>query len=305
MIIGLYHNLGYAGGHYYEHACILSLVYSSLGVFTFLSAFLLSSKYNFNNSTDTIAFWKKRFIRVWPLFAISSILLYVIDFNPFLPTLKGLVGISPFWAPEPTTMWYVAMLLSLYLLTPFVVQGGFKSQCIRAIIVMCVVGILHLVFKSVVPKTFNYYTVYLIGLLLGRNLDTKLMGFFMSKKTLVITVLWMILMTACYISCNDFVKSLAGVVGIFSIINLSVLISQRIDLNSNTGIIIKLLSYTSFCAYLFHREVIWGLLQILSLNHGWPLFLEVLLVGVPLSFIFAYIMQLSYDKFVNKIIINQ
>ena len=243
-------------------------------------------------------------MRVWPLFAISSILLYVIGFNPFMSTIKGLVGISPFWAPEPTTMWYVSMLLSLYLLTPFIVQGGLKSQCVRVLVTMSIMGVLQLAFNSVVPKTFNYFTVYFTGLLLGRNWDKKVMKFFMSKKTLVLTALWVILMTACYITCNVFVKSLAGVVGLISIINLSSLVSWKIDSNSIIGRIIELLSYTSFCAYLFHREVIWVLLRLLSLNHGWPLFLEILVVGVPLSFILAYIIQLSYDKFVNKIIKN-
>lgn len=287
IITGLYHNLGYAGGHYYEHVCVLSLVYSCLGVFTFLSAYLISSKYHFYMSQDTKSFWKKRFIRVWPLFAVSSILLYAIGFNHFFPTLKGLVGISPFWAPEPTTMWYVAMLLSLYLLTPFILQGGLKSQCVRVLVTMSIMGVLQLAFNSVVPKTFNYFTVYFTGLLLGRNWDKKVMKFFMSKKTLVLTALWIILMTACYISCNVFIKSLAGVVGLISIINLCALLSMKIGTNSIIGKIIKLLSYTSFCTYLFHREVIWVLLRLLSLKHGWPLFLEVLLVGVPFSFFFC------------------
>ena len=43
VVIGIYHNLGYAGKFHADPA-IRVLVYSSLGVFTFISALLLASK---------------------------------------------------------------------------------------------------------------------------------------------------------------------------------------------------------------------------------------------------------------------
>lgn len=302
LVIGIYHNFGYAKVHYYRDAATLSLVYSSLGLFTFISAFLLSSKYNFANKKEIIQFYKKRVVRIWPLFALSSFALYFIHFNELLPTLKGLVGLSPFWKPAPTTMWYVAMLITLYVLTPFVVQGSIVKQCLKVVLVMAVIGMIQIVFKTVVPKTFNYYTVYMIGLLLGRNAYKATMNFLSSKKTILVSVVWLILYVIVCVTGNNWLRSLSGVVGIVAFINLCILISNVFSTRHYFVNIITTLSYSTFCAYLFHREVIWLLLRIKALERGWPVFLEVLLIGVPLTFMVAYMIQHLYDSFTNRLI---
>lgn len=302
VVIGIYHNFGYAGFHYYTDAATLSLVYSSLGVFTFLSAFLLSSKYNFANKIEIIQFYKKRVIRIWPLFALSSFALYFIHFNDLPSTLKGLIGLSPFWEPAPTTMWYVAMLITLYFLTPFVVQGSVLRQCIKVVLVISLVGIIQIVFKTVVPKTFIYYTIYMIGLLIGRNAFEPTMRFLSSKKVIFITVVWIILFIIVCVTGNNLLKFLSGFVGIVVIMNFCILISNIFCTRHRFVKIITTLSYSTFCAYLFHREVIWLMLRIKTLDSGWPIFLEVLLIGVPLTFVIAYHIQRLYDSFTNRII---
>lgn len=304
-IVGIYHNLGYAGTYYYTEAGILSLVYSSLGVFTFLSAFLLSSKYDFSSKQSIVLFYKKRIVRVWPLFALSSFLLVLIHFNALIPTLKGLVGLSPFWKPAPTTMWYVAMLISLYAITPFVVgSGSIVCQCIKVLIVMSLIGVVQLVFNTVVPKTFNYYTVYLIGLLLGRNYYDSTMRFLSSKKTLFVAVIWLALFLTTCISHNNWIKSVSGVVGIVAVMNCCILFSKCFHSRQFFLRLTSLLSYSTFCAYLFHREVIWLLLRIRALNSGWPVFLYMLFIGVPFTFAVAYLIQRMYDLFSKRFTVH-
>lgn len=301
VVIGIYHNLAYAGVGLSEAPVVLSLVYSSLGAFTFLSAYLLSSKYKFANKKEITTFYKKRILRIWPLFAISSIMLWLIHFNQLIPTLKGIVGISPFWAPAPITMWYVAMLITLYLMTPFVVKGTVKMQLLKAVLVMAVVGAIQLIFNSVVPKTFNYYTVYLIGLIVGANYYEKTMFFLSSKKTLLISSLWMILFVIVFVTANAVLKSLTGVLGIIAVMNLSILITNKIRKHSFLEKTITILAYSSFCAYLFHREVIWALLHFKLFEGGWPVFFEVLFIGVPLTFIISYLIQRLYDYVLQRI----
>lgn len=301
VVIGIYHNFGYARSHFYKEAITLSLVYTSLGAFTFLSSFLLSSRYNLTDKTEIVSFYKKRVVRIWPLFAISSFALFMIHFNSLIPTLKGLVGLSPFWAPAPTTMWYVAMLISLYILTPFVVRGNIKRQLINSVLVMTVVGTIQIVFKSVVPKTFNYYSVYLIGLLLGRNFYDSTMQFLSSKKSLMLSGLWVFLLMIVYISNNAWLKSFTGVLGIVALLSLCLIISNVFSRKTWFVTITSTLSYASFCAYLFHREVIWVILHIKTFESGWKIFLEVLLIGVSLSFIIAYIIQHLYDSFIQRL----
>lgn len=299
VVIGIYHNLGYTG-LYHKEPVIRVMVYSSLGVFTFLSAFLLASKYSFRKKEETLLFYKKRVLRVWPLFVISSLMLAVMGFNSWMTTIKGIVGISPFWAPHPTTMWYVAMLISLYIITPFVVKGSIKMQCIKAFCIMTVIGTIQIVLGTVVPRTFNYYTVFLVGLLLGRNGYESTLRFLKSKKTLIISFTWIALMAVVFLTKNVYLKSFSSVVGIISILNISMLVAESFKTNEFFIRFVSFMSYASFCAYLFHREIIWAMFYIYKPEGFVPIFLEVLIVAVPLSFICAYYIQKLYDRIVDN-----
>ena len=300
VIIGIYHNLGYTGKFHADPA-VRVLVYSSLGVFTFISAFLLASKYDFSEKGEIVSFYKKRVLRIWPLFVISSILLAFMGFNAWLPTIKGIVGISPFWAPHPTTMWYVAMLISLYLITPFVVRGSIWQQCLKAFCVMTVLGLLQICLGTVVPRTFNYYTVYLVGLLLGKNFFTSTLALLRSKKAIIISLVWIVLVLAVFFTKNDNLKSFSSVIGIVSILSLSLLVADKLHSHRIFTQSISILSYASFCAYLFHREIIWVLFKLYKPNGFLPIFFDVLIIGVPLSFIIAYFIQKYYDMLVKRI----
>lgn len=299
-IVGVYHNLGYIGS-YDNHPCVISLVYTTLGVFTFLSAFILSSKYLFSDVKKTLLFYKKRVLRVWPLFVISSLLLLGIHFNSLSSTIKGIIGVSPFWQPAPFTMWYVAMLIGLYLITPFVLNGGVKTQILKAGLVMAVLGLIQLVFRSVVPKTFNYYTIYLIGLILGSNYYEITFNWLKSKKTLLLSIVWLILFIMILITNNNWLKSFSGVLGIIVMLNLSLLISEKLSRNIKFIKMVSYLAYSSFCAYLFHREIMWFILHLYTPSQGYFIFLEILLLGVPLTFLCAYYIQRLYDSFITRV----
>lgn len=295
VVIGIYHNLGYAG-RFHADPAVRVLVYSSLGVFTFISAFLLASKYVFSYKGEILSFYKKRVLRIWPLFVISSLMLALMGFNSWLSTIKGIVGISPFWAPHPTTMWYVAMLISLYLITPFVIRGSVWQQCIKAFLVMTVLGLLQICLGTVVPRTFNYFTVYLVGLLLGKNCYASTLSFFHSKKVIAISLAWLVLLVVVFFTKNVYLKSFSAVVGIISILNLSLLVADKLHSHKFFTQSISILSYASFCAYLFHREIIWLLFKLYKPNGFLPIFCYVLFVAVPLSFFCAYLIQKAYDS---------
>ena len=300
VVIGIYHNLGYVG-RFSADPAVRVLVYSSLGVFTFLSALLLASRYSFIEKGEVLSFYKKRVLRIWPLFVLSSILLAVLGFNTWGTTINGIVGISPFWAPHPTTMWYVAMLISLYLITPFVVRGDVQQQCLKAFCVMAVIGVLQICLGTVVPRTFNYFTIYLVGLLLGKNYYEQTLDFLCSKEATCTSLVWCVLVVVVYLTKNTYLKSFSAVIGIIAILNLSLLVAEKLRSHKFFIQSVSVLSYASFCAYLFHREIIWTLFRFFKPIGFFPLFFEVLLVGVPLSFFCAYLIQKYYDMLLAHI----
>ena len=135
----------------------------------------------------------------------------------------------------------------------------------------------------------------MLGLLLGSNYYPQSIRFLSSKKTILVSFIWIILFVVVYFTGNRWLKSITGVIGIIALLNICILIMNQFDSKTRFAKIVSLLSYASFCAYLFHREVFWGLLRIYSVSLGWPVFFELLLIGVPLTFIVAYLTQLLYD----------
>ena len=111
----------------YVHPVFAILTNSSLGLFTFASGYLLGGKYSFGKGGNTKVwpFYRKRVLRIIPLFLLAALALYLIGFNSARATLNGVLCISPFVRPRPMTMWYIPVILWCYLITPFVGRKSF------------------------------------------------------------------------------------------------------------------------------------------------------------------------------------
>ena len=97
------------------------IVDACLGLFTFISGYLLGSKYIFVKQSDNIwEFYKKRILRIFPLFILSAVVLWLIGINGTRQTLNGLLCISPFVTPRPKTLWYIPVILLCYAVTPII-----------------------------------------------------------------------------------------------------------------------------------------------------------------------------------------
>ena len=204
LIVLYYHILGYAN-IYGKHPVVRIFVYASLCIFTFLSAYLLASRYKFQTKEELKTFYKKRVLRFYPLFFISSILLYFLGVNNGFITLKGLLGISPFYKPHPITMWYCAMLISLYLITPLWATGGLKKQIFKFLSVIAIIIFIDLLFHCVVPRTYCYYTVYFIGIIIAQKLGTIFWDN-LKRYSIMLTSLFLILVVITFITKSDITK---------------------------------------------------------------------------------------------------
>ena len=78
------------------HSLSMALAHASLGLFTFVSGYLLGRKYRFGQpeSVGVWTFYKKRILRVFPLFVLASVALWLIGLNGARATLNGLLCIS-------------------------------------------------------------------------------------------------------------------------------------------------------------------------------------------------------------------
>lgn len=239
----------------------VSLIWSTLGVFTFLSSFLLASRYFFSSLNDVKHFYKKRVLRFYPLFFISSLMLLAIGFNNWNETWKGLVGISPFWKPQQHTLWYIAMLIGFYVITPLLCVKDIsllKRLALMSVFVLFALGI-QIVFHSVDPRLFYYYIVYCIGIIGALYHKNISLIVFKSKRTLLILLIYIPLFSLLASGFgNRLLMMGTGYIGIIVLLNISMLLSKiRAEAFQ---VVVGVVSYASMCMYLFHREVYWVLL---------------------------------------------
>ena len=300
-VIAVYHILGYTT-ILYHNPLILSLVYSSLGTFTFLSSFLLTSRYSFEGREAIVLFYKKRVLRIYPLFLISSVLLLIIGFNDITSTIKGLLGISPLWGPHPRTLWYVSMLLLFYAVTPLLSKGTLIKKVSTYLVLNFLFAILSVSLSSVNIATFVYFAIYFIGVIIGSHYKEKVMAALFEPKLILVSLVILFLIAINLFVNNNYYRIISGSLGIFAFLNISCLLGGGIsEKYKHFKRIVEFASYASMCAYLFHREIFETMLTLYHPQKAFLLVLYLLFVGVPIVLVLSYFIQRYYDSAIKKL----
>lgn len=299
FIVAVYHVLGYAGV-YGRNPLVRTFTYASLCIFTFISSFLLTKKYKFESRDTILSFYKKRVLRFYPLFFLASVLLYLLGVNSGMTTLKGLLGISPFIKPHPLTMWYCAMLISLYLLTPFLATGGWKKSVLKFLLVMGVLAAVDFAFDSVVPRTYWYYLVYFVGIIVGQYWGENFLVF-LKRYWIVFLLVFILLAILTLATRSNALKYVNSGVGLFALLSLYLRIGDFCENHVTLKKLILWISYASMCMYLFHRSVFEVMLMINHPTSPMKVCLYLGIGGVILTILIAYFIQWSYDWVLARI----
>lgn len=94
------------------------LSFCALGLFVFLSGYLLASRYRLESLRDVGRFYLRRVVRIYPLYALALAgfaWLGLIDGRTFV---RSLFLANMFVGPKLLTLWFVTMIFVLYLVAP-------------------------------------------------------------------------------------------------------------------------------------------------------------------------------------------
>ena len=149
---------------YFIPACAI-LTDACLGLFTFVSGYLLGKKYVFGkHGTCSIwTFYKKRVLRIIPLFLLSLFVLWLIDFNDTLSSINGILCISPFVKPRPMTLWYIPVILLCYLITPLISRNSLRWRICSSLLIVGCLALLERMISSVDKRLMFNMLFYLGG----------------------------------------------------------------------------------------------------------------------------------------------
>lgn len=301
-IVGVLHLSGYTEYAVTGNSACVSFIWSTLGVFTFLSGFLLASRYKFDSVRSIIQFYKKRVVRFYPLFFISSLLLLLIHFNSWQETWKGLLGISPFWKPQQHTLWYIATLIFLYLVTPVLCKGNKKiiEKGLNFILILAIPLLINYFFHSVDPRFFYYYIVYFLGIVCAQDFPLTTQKLINSPYTLALFLMY--IPALCYLAGheNRVVMMGLGYLGVPIVLNVSSLAAYKFGKSRIFCTAITFISYGSMCAYLYHRELYWLFLKIWTPANSFLELAYLFFIVFPIILFVSYYIQKRYDGLFSR-----
>lgn len=143
---------------------------AALFIFTLLSGYSMA-KYSFQCQKDVLIFYKKRFVRFYPLYLIAILCFYAYGWYSKSIVLKCMTGIVLFFNDAPYTLWYMCMLMFFYMITPILnwKYSSYKKNIIMYLIAVILFGILSML--DITHENMAYYMpAYVLGLYLGNTI---------------------------------------------------------------------------------------------------------------------------------------
>lgn len=300
-IVALFHPLGYVN-ILYHNTIVRSVVLMSLGTFTFITGLFASSNNQFETKEHIFSFYKKRFLRLYPLFALSALLMLCLKMNDFKTTMYGIFGVSALMEPHPRTLWYVVMLFYFTIITPIVVKNNKRNQIILSSIILLIsMFIIYLLNSHSWNNTVYYLPTYLCGLYIGRYECSNFKTLLTTQKKSALFVAISVLLICVIVKINIYIleQILIPILGAYLILYFSFKISRfirsKILLN-----LIRIIGYSSMAVYLFHREFYCVLLYLFSPTNAYIRLLYIIFFCFPISLIGSYYIQKLYDKIIGK-----
>ena len=292
----------------------IAMAHASLGLFTFVSGYLLGKKYCFGQqgNVDLWTFYKKRILRIFPLFVVSSILLWLIDFNNADATLNGLLCISPFVDPKPMTLYYIPVILWCYLITPLISRHGLRWRVIGSLLFFTILLVARFLFPSIDNRfVFNVF-FYFVGVISASCFDWKFkIPYGVTIKTLVVVAVSLLVAVSIYYSLfkQTSYQMLVGAAGVFAILFLCEGIAKLLFDNRNhqqnslilfACRLINIVSYASMTCYMFHRFFFWGAERIWNPSDTTVKWLYMIAIVYPVIVALSYVIQKLYDTLAKR-----
>lgn len=292
-IIAFWHLDDYLYAQYYNTPLGNLLTTGGLATFVFISGYCLGGK-EIKNRKDCLAFYRRRIIRIYPLYALSCLLLYMmhikLNINYIVDTKQfglSLFGLSCIFPPAPSTIWFINVIIVYYAITPLIIwQKTFKRKIGVGILVG--IGLNILVMGGADERLVFYFLFYYIGIISSGE-NKKADGIHIILLGISISLFGLLsFLTEHYVADGYILRILNAGSLVVILIESGKIISKCKKISK----VLYLVSYSSMCAYLFHREFYGIFFNYAGSVPVWFAYC----VLVPVLIVLAYWAQKMYDR---------
>jgi peptidoglycan/LPS O-acetylase OafA/YrhL len=295
-IVGYWHLMAYVGtgtSHVNETSTFVKMVV--LGTFTLISGLLLGRSRIEFSVFGWILFWRKRFIRLYPLYALALIGLVLLWLTkPDVAWRAAWLG-SLTIPPAPMTLWFATMIMLFYLITPPLLRISQPYVYVVIIALWLLAIAWHVLKASIDLRLTLYFPCFAIGLILGRNGTAG-----QQLKINWMIVLFGISIPLAMIQHSEEWRAMMCRTPLVLLGSLTLLaVGSRTLGRLGTHRIITELSYCSLALYLFHRHVFTGWFRLVEPHSAQSQLALALLVALPSSIMIAWFVQRGYDRLLS------
>ena len=288
---------------------------SLIGLFIFLSGFLLGYYLKHNPHIKLRGYYVRRVARLYPPYIVSLILFQVLlpiqlESHDFWIHLFGLqILLAPACSVPIITLWYFSLLIVYLLIIPIGLYKckKFGLSLLYLISVFFLSYIIHDKYQIIEIRFFYYYWVFSVGGLIGRyttnhiKLMKKPLCILMSSIILVLTGYRLFKSQSAYLAEIHWGHISWATAYMLSFIHLTFVAATKFKRFNWGERLTQLISRGSYFTYIFHRPV-WSILLIpLPITEGLITFIIQFFLGSPIVIYLSGKLQPLYERaFVSR-----
>lgn len=277
-----------------------TLMYSSLSILVFISGFVLTLKYDhFSNIREAAVFFKKRILKVYPLYFFALILFYFSSLATYEQMISGIFLVNSLFNTHLRTLWFVTMIVLYYVMLAVLLHTYSikRTLIISSAFFFCCI-LLHAVFDLIEIRFIYYFFSFAAGIISAKH--ASIFNLIKSKRAALASLL--IIMAFTYMPNFlqlELYDHLCNIIFILFSIPPLIAASNLVCRKINKYIILKL-SYVSYCMYIFHRIVYWMLLEIYMPGTDILIVAYLFFAGFPALYFISFSLQSGYDFLFRK-----
>jgi len=305
-IIGFWHLLNYTSTipyyNYYNNIITYRITWIVLATFVLISGYFISRKRDIQD--NLFAFYKKRFIRIYPPYFVAIIIFTVLGLSDLITSIKAILSISMFIQPSPPTLWFITMLIFFYVISPLCIRVSTKGF-IKYLLFYIALFFMLLGYEYLSDLLFHYYyldirvAVYLASFMTGIYISNNRLVINEVKFIFIGTIVAFVI--SCYFNSDNWGTNLLLSIPIVTIAPLLLLLFfSRLKIKSiKAQKIILFLSTASYFMYLFHRPFYITLKKIYFPSTHFFQLLYLITICLPIIIVTSYGLQKKYDNVVK------
>jgi peptidoglycan/LPS O-acetylase OafA/YrhL len=297
-IVGFWHLMNYTkaftGYHNPVTTCVTVIV---LGLFVFLSGYLLAMGKTDLEKNGIGRFYLRRVLRIHPLFIASLALWTILRLENPLTMAKTALLITPIHGPQPPTLWFIACLLIYYLSAPLLIRASGKpiQFAICATLLFCALLLAATSTGKGDVRLAIYFPAFATGILACGRLEFL-------KKHQWLLLAGSLLVLACTLLAKKSPESQLWSIPLTCAAPLVILLAaERLPLADKVAPCLAPIAYASYAMYLLHRPIYSFTQRLYPPAHEPMQVLYLVFIGLPLVIALSWTVQKVYDKIFERL----